>query len=586
MMDKRLVEHIKACKLSKRAYAKLLKKTKEILPNRPTTDKFVESFADQCYGKEPDRKLANRQAKVFLEAVYGNIDDLLAEGPYVAAYLTVFGRINFNHWPGRFKHYLVGYELGKGATSIVKIGLNLQSDKKVALKIMKPNPKKRKEANEFSILKKLNHTNIVKVYESFENTMFDDMRRTVIAIEFVEHGELIDYLMYTPKFNDELARWFFTSLVEGVEYCHSKNIIHRDLKHDNCLLSTNFTLKISDFGFATHYYGKTMKTAIGTAQYVAPEILEGKAYTDAVDIFSMGVMLFIAIAGTMPWRLAHHKKDRWYKWIHDHNWDEFFKFHRRRSHKFTEDQRTILEGILEPDPAKRWTLTDIQKCPWYLGKKNAQKDVARIMRRRKFAVDEKKYGEMEPKRRQQRRAVDIFTGKIPNVYFKPIPPLSFITDKKAEWALEDISNAITELEGNILTKVEDRLQYKLVFWVNKCVPTSRYKNKETKEILYDKVRVHASVQMWTLPGQQKALDDREKELAALSGPSSKKGLKASNNKNPKIKSVAVFRSEGSSEEKYLFPGIFSDILVRLPADIISKDFLYDDDVKEREFTAK
>merc|ERR1719233_2616338 len=100
----------------------------------------------------------------------------------------------------------------------------------------------------------------------------------VLAIEYARNGDLIDYVVYTPRFDDKLARWFFSSLVEGVEYCHSKNVIHRDLKLDNCLLSKDFVLKISDFGFATYYDRDLMVTPIGTAQYAAPEILEGKKY--------------------------------------------------------------------------------------------------------------------------------------------------------------------------------------------------------------------------------------------------------------------------------------------------------------------
>merc|ERR1711920_742671 len=102
-----------------------------------------------------------------------------------------------------------------------------------------------------------------------------------------------------------------------MEYCHSQNVIHRDLKHASCLLGENFVVKITDFGScATHYYmeeGMKMKTASGTGYYAAPEILAGKLYTESVDIFSMGVMLFIALVGIQPWRKADPKTDLWYR---------------------------------------------------------------------------------------------------------------------------------------------------------------------------------------------------------------------------------------------------------------------------------
>jgi len=578
------MQHIKSCNLNEKGYAKVVKKLNKIVQTGPTTDQLVETFAKQCYGRKPDRKLANSQAKVFLEAVYGSIDDILDVGPDVAAYINVFGlNRKLNQWTGKFMHYRIGYELGRGITSEVKIALNLQSNKKVALKIMEPQKKnvKKYAKNEVNILKQLHHENIVKVYESFENAPFDPYgRKTVISIEYVQHGELIDYLIYTPKFGDELARWFFTSLVEGVEYCHSRKIIHRDLKHDNCLLSKNFILKITDFGFATHYSGKVMKTSIGTEQYAAPEILEGKEYTDSVDIFSMGVMLFIALAGTMPWRMADYKKDKWYRWVHKRRWKEFFEYH-KRSHTFTIDQIAILTGILEPDPEKRWTLKDIQRCRWYRGRKNDQKEVSHIMRKRKRSVEKKKFNQMQTKLPQKRRG--LYIKKWPNVYFQPIPLLSFITDKRADWALEDIENAITEIKGVPLPRNEnDEANYRLNFYVRKYVDTSRYESKETKKKLWDIVDVKATVQMWTLPGQKETIVEIEKAFATVSKTSKKASIEELKNKFPDIKSVAVFRATGTSEEKYLFPKIFSDILVKLPAHIISKDVLSDDDLKEEE----
>jgi len=129
----------------------------------------------------------------------------------------------------------------------------------------------------------------------------------------------------------------------------------------------------------------------------------------------------------------------------------------------------------------------------------------------------------------------------------------------------------------------DKENYKLDFHVNKRVGTGRYVN-ETKKKEYDTVRVNGTVQMWTLEGQTKALEDRAKAIEATSGlqnlPDKKK--EALHEKNiSEIKSIAIFRSEGSSEAKYLFPTIFSGILIRLPAEIIWKD-QYNDDLKLEE----
>jgi len=568
-------------------WALLVSKINQILDTCRTSEILIIQFAEKCYNKTPDRELAAERSKVFLEAVFGNIDTLWLEGPEAAVELVVFGfKKQKPIWKvkDRLKHYKVGPSLGKGTNSEVKLGWNLKHKKEVALKIMELSTRNsRYVLAEKSIIENLNHRNIIELYESFEIVLSNNRKSTVLAIEYARNGDLIDYVVYTPRFDNKLARWFFSSLVEGVEYCHSKNIVHRDLKFDNCLLGENFVLKISNFGFGTYYYNEMMSTSVGTPQYAAPEVLHEEQYTDAVDIFSMGVMLFIALAGSLPWKLANHRKDKWYRWVHNGKWDEFFQYHERRKYKFTWEQKTILMGLLEPDPKKRWRFENIKKSKWYKGQRINQCDVASEMRRRKRLVDIKKIQAMKYRPEASRKAMDIFSKKFPDIYFQPMPALSFITDKKAEWALEDIANVIIDkLMGTIENM--DKNNYKITFRVNKLVDTGRYINKKTRKKEQEKVRVAASVQMWTIQGQQEFLDTRSSFFNAVCEDKQhltkqQKEMLHQNN-IPIIKSIAVFRSEGGSEAKYLFPSIYSDILEGLPVDIISKDD-YDDDMEEK-----
>lgn len=510
--------HLNRWRVDERGWRLLVTKINQILETCRTRDLLIVKFAEKCYIKEPDRELAARHSRVFLERVFGDIDTLLLEGPEAAVEILLYGSKRQKPlWKvtERLKYYKIGPTLGKGSSSEVKLAWSLKLKKEVALKIMKPRTRNCRYARtEKSIIKELHHRNIVKLYESFEIVGLDNLKSTIFAIEYASNGVLIDYVVYTPKFDDKLARWFFTSLVEGVEYCHGKSIIHRDLKFDNCLLGENFLLKISDFGFATYYYNELMNTSIGTRQYAAPEVLAEEQYTDAVDIFSMGVMLFIALSGSLPWRLANHRKDRWYRRVHTGKWDEFFQYHEGRKHKFTEDQKTILMGLLEPDPRKRWKFGNIKRCKWYLGQRITQSNVASHLRRRKHLVDVKKINAMKQSDKAKRRAVNIFSLKLPDIYFQPIRALSFITDKKAEWALEDIANVIGKLMGTIQSM--DKKNYKMDFYVNKLVDTGRYINKKSRKKELEKVRVTASVQMWTLQGQEKSLHDRAKLLEAVS----------------------------------------------------------------------
>jgi len=603
------VEHLKVYKLEEKVFSKLMRLMKALLSTCDSSDKLLSKFAEKCYGQENDRKLAKLQAKQFISAVFGGVDAVFKDGPEVA----IKNLLNRNYrkskagdkkrkqskveddakpnsprfsallhepeddiekhpmWTKTLNHYLVGPTLGVGGTSKVKLGYDPKTKTKVALKILKP-----KYANsadkEINILKKLSHKNIVKVYDCFSEVQWDGVKTTIFAVEYACQGELIEYLMYTSKFEDDLARWFFISLTEGIEYCHEQKVVHRDLKHDNCLLGANFELKITDFGFATNYDDEMMKTAIGTAQYAAPEILRGKKYTEAIDIFSMGVMLFIAIVGSQPWRKADPRKDRWFKMVHAGQWDNFFKYH-QRSHSFTEDQKVILKGLLEPEPKKRWQIKDIKNCKWYNnGKKICQNDVAMRLQKRKREVDRKKFQAMRPGAQGTRKGpLDIlFTNdKLPHVYFQPTPLLSFVTNVKPDWVLEDITNVIAKMKGTITS--EDKEKYKLTFQVTKLVETGSYIDKKTQQKEYEKVRVCASVQMWTQPGQTQALQLREKILT-------EQGEREEGLNLPEIKSIAIFRAEGGGETRYLFPAIYSDILQALPANLISRD-VFDEDTK-------
>jgi len=607
------LNHLKVCKLDEHRFKKLIRLFKGIQKTCTMPDQLVTEFANKCYAQEEDRKLAKLHARTFIEALFGDVGNVLKYGPEVAVGMTLNAQrprfqqprnqsscvaakvekknspkfnallhslegedIEKHHmWTKKFEHYLVGPTLGVGGTAKVKLAYNTQTKMKVAMKILRPKHATSAE-KEINILKKLNHKNVVRVYDCFSNVIWNNQRTTVFSIEYASQGDLIEYLMYTSKFEDDLARWFFSSLTDGVEYCHQQRIVHRDLKHDNCLLGDNFELKITDFGFATYYKNDLMKTAIGTEQYAAPEIIKGEKYTDAVDIFSMGVMLFIALAASWPWRKASAKSDLRYKMARANEWDKFFKYH-ERSHKFTTDQKVILRGLLEHNPANRWKIKDIKHSRWYNGRKLPHNEVATRLRERKRRVDVKKFRAMRQGGKAIRRGGDIFQNGLPWVYFQPVPRLSFVTDDKPEWVLEHIVNAITDLKGEITTW--DKEKYKLNFSVSKLIETGRYIDKATKKKEYEKVRVCASAQMWTLPGQNEALADLKKVLIETTENKNSivDELKEAVAKNmPTIKSIAVFRAEGGGLNKYLFPAIYSDILLALPADLISTKIISDE----------
>ena len=152
--------------------------------------------------------------------------------------------------------FMIGKTIGKGAYAYVNVAIHKESRKKMALKIydkVKLNTAQRIRGviNEITILSKLNHHNIVKLYEAFETET-----NLVLAEEFIGGTSLLDLLKSMPdrRLEEEEARDLFKEMVEAVYFLHSQGIAHRDLKLENVLLDENWKVKLIDFGFSTGLY--------------------------------------------------------------------------------------------------------------------------------------------------------------------------------------------------------------------------------------------------------------------------------------------------------------------------------------------
>ena len=152
--------------------------------------------------------------------------------------------------------------------------------------------------SEINILRSLDHPNIVKIFEYFE-----DEKRYYIVQEHIQGGELFDEIIAKGKFNEKDAAVLMKQLLSCISYCHSHNIVHRDLKPENVLLeaSKEFDqIKVIDFGTAQVFRkGEHLKETIGTPYYIAPEVLNHN-YGKECDIWSLGVMAYIILSGLPP----------------------------------------------------------------------------------------------------------------------------------------------------------------------------------------------------------------------------------------------------------------------------------------------
>jgi len=152
--------------------------------------------------------------------------------------------------------------------------------------------------NEINTLRTLDHPNIVKIYEYFE-----DEKRFYIVTEHIQGGELFDEIIARGKFDEKDAALLLRQLLSCITYCHSHNIVHRDLKPENVLLEANKRfdeIKVIDFGTAQVFkQGQSLKETIGTPYYIAPEVLNHN-YGKECDVWSLGVMAYIILSGIPP----------------------------------------------------------------------------------------------------------------------------------------------------------------------------------------------------------------------------------------------------------------------------------------------
>ncbi|XP_076319505.1 MAP/microtubule affinity-regulating kinase 3-like isoform X5 [Tachypleus tridentatus] len=245
--------------------------------------------------------------------------------------------------------------IGKGNFAKVKLAKHLPTGKEVAIKIIDKtqlNPSSlQKLFREVKIMKLLDHPNIVKLYQVIETE-----KTLYLVMEYASGGEVFDYLVAHGRMKEKEARAKFRQIVSAVQYCHQKKIIHRDLKAENLLLDGEMNIKIADFGFSNEFCpGQKLDTFCGSPPYAAPELFQGKKYDGPeVDVWSLGVILYTLVSGSLPFDGANLKELR----------ERVLRGKYRIPFYMTTDCENLLKKFLVLNPTKRVLLENIMKDKW------------------------------------------------------------------------------------------------------------------------------------------------------------------------------------------------------------------------------
>jgi calcium/calmodulin-dependent protein kinase I len=258
--------------------------------------------------------------------------------------------------------YSISYrdELGKGASGQVYMGMRTADKTPCAVKVMfKKNmtpSSVRSVASEIRTLKNLNHENIVKLYD-----MYEDRISFYLCMELVCGGELFERLEQKTSYEELEARGVCKQILAAVKHCHDHHIVHRDLKPENFMMvsrNDDAAIKLVDFGFAEEARDNNLAGKLGTPMYMAPELWLEQPHGKPVDMWSVGVIIYIILCGYPPFN--DERRDRLVKRIvkgvyayHDEYWTNI-----------STEAKGLITKLLNVDPVLRLSIDDAIVDPW------------------------------------------------------------------------------------------------------------------------------------------------------------------------------------------------------------------------------
>eukprot|EP01094_Clydonella_sp_ATCC50884_P025484 TRINITY_DN670_c1_g1_i1.p1 TRINITY_DN670_c1_g1~~TRINITY_DN670_c1_g1_i1.p1 ORF type:complete len:390 (+),score=108.39 TRINITY_DN670_c1_g1_i1:121-1170(+) len=260
-------------------------------------------------------------------------------------------------------HYDLGKVIGKGGFSVVVEATEKATGEKFAVKCIKKTMVEGEDIKllrrEIKIMKRVNHPNILKLFEVFE-----DEDEFYLVMELVNGKELFEKIVEKGQYSEKDSSHIVKQIVSAVQYLHEQGIAHRDLKPENLLSAgddENEVIKIADFGFSKNFGEEKLMTSCGSPGYVAPEVLTSESYDKAVDMWSVGVIIYILLCGYPPFYAdnapALFKKIMDVKYdFDDPSWDDV-----------SEDAKNLIRNLLKKEPDDRYTAQQCLEDPWVSG---------------------------------------------------------------------------------------------------------------------------------------------------------------------------------------------------------------------------
>ncbi|XP_061884941.1 SNF-related serine/threonine-protein kinase [Entelurus aequoreus] len=250
--------------------------------------------------------------------------------------------------------------LGRGHFAVVKLARHVFTGERVAVKVIdktKLDPVARGHLfQEVRCMKLVQHPNVVRLYE-----VIDTATKLYLILELGDGGDMYDCIMkHEGGLTEEVSKCYFAQIVHAISYCHRLHVVHRDLKPENVVFfEKQGVVKLTDFGFSNRFQpGKKLNTSCGSLAYSAPEILLGDEYdAPAVDIWSLGVILFMLVCGQPPFQEANDSETL--TMIMDCKYTV-------PTH-ISAACRDLIGHMLQRDPKKRATLEQIESHEWLQG---------------------------------------------------------------------------------------------------------------------------------------------------------------------------------------------------------------------------